>query len=171
MIVRRFIAAGLATVLVLGATSCAGEDSATKAANARVIVPLEASPVPPSLSGLRVEEEDIGEALEGAKRPYLEAATLYSLRDGDALQATLQVGRFAPGERYETLEFRQTLASRIADGAATDVRMGDHTIWLTSGDRQSIAVWFNGGYVFILSAREEYTGSRALLREALGIQP
>lgn len=156
--------------LVLGSVACGGDDAATKAAESRVIVPLEASPVPPSLNGLKVAEEDVAETLEGAKRPYLEAATLYSLREGDALQATLQVGRFAPGAKYDDADFRLTLVNRIGSGGARDYRMGDDTVWLSSGDRQSIAVWFDEDYVFILSTREEYLGSRALLREALAIE-
>lgn len=165
------VVTALVATVVLSASACGGADAATEAAESRVIVPLEASPVPPTLHGLRVVEEDIAESLEGAKRPYLEAATLYSLREGDELQATLQVGRFTPDARYEDDDFRLVLANRIGNGSAHDVRMGDDTVWLTSGDRQSIAVWFNADHVFILSTREEYLGSRSLLREALEIQP
>lgn len=168
----RRAAAGTAVVfLLLGASACGGADTATKAAEARVIVPLEASPVPPTLNGLKVTEEDVAESLEGAKRPYLEAATLYSLREGAALQATLQVGRFAPDAKYKESDFRLALANRVGNGSASDFRMGKDKVWLSSGDRQSIAIWFSKDYVFILSTREEYLGSRTLLREALGIKP
>lgn len=171
MISTRLLAAGVAGAILLAASGCGGTDAATAAADERVIAPLVASPVPPSLNGLTVAEEDIAETLAGAKRPYLEAAALYSLREGEALQATLQVGSFIPEPRYRTDAFHQTLADRIADGRAPKVRMGDDAVWLTSGDRQSVAIWFRGDYMFVLSARDEYTGARTLLREALGIAP
>lgn len=161
----------MSVALILGATACGADDAATKAAESRVIVPLEASPVPPTLNGLKVAEEDVAESIESAKRPYLEAATLYSLREGDALQATLQVGRFAPEVKYKDSDFRLALVNRIGNGSASEFRMGDDKVWLSSGDRQSIAAWFDKGYLFILSTREEYLGSRSLLREALGIEP
>lgn len=168
---RRLLVIGLLGTMATGVGACGGKDAATKAADARVIVALKDSPVPPTLHGLRVKEEDIKETLDGVKRPYLEATTLYSLRAGEALQATLQVGRFTGEARYRTTSFRRSLANRVGNGSAHDVRMGDQRLWLTSGDRQSIAVWFRGDYVFILSSREEYSQSRALLREALGITP
>ena len=172
MIAPRLLIAGLAGAVLLAASGCGGADAADRGSRLdRVIEPLVASPVPPSLNGLTVAEEEIGETLAGAKRPYLEAAALYSLRAGDALQATLQVGRFTPEPRYRTPEFRQTLADRIADGSAPKVRMGEDSVWLTSGDRQSVAIWFRDDFMFVLSARDEYTGTRALLREALGITP
>lgn len=161
----------VAVVTVVGVTACGEEDPATRAASERVIVALEASPVPPTLNGLKVAEEDIADVLEGADRPYLEAATLYSLREGEALQATLQVGRFAADAKFADPDFRSSLVNRIGNGGANDFRMGDDTVWLTAGDRQSIAVWFNEDHIFVLSAREEYPGARALLREALGIEP
>lgn len=162
---------GMTATLLLAGTACATDDAATRAADSRVIVPLEASPVPPTLNGLKVAEEDVADAIEGAKRPYLEAATLYSLRAGDALQATLQVGRFAPDAEYDSSDFRLALANRIGEGTANAYRMGQDKVWLTSGDRQTIAVWFNQDYVFVLSTRDEYLGPRTLLREALGIEP
>lgn len=168
---RRLVVIGLLGTIATGLGACGRDDAATKAAEARVIVALKDSPVPPTLHGLRVQEEDIAESLDGVKRPYLEATTLYSLRAGDALQATLQVGRFTGEARYRTTKFRRSLANRVGNGSAHDVRMGDQRLWLTSGDRQSIAIWFRGDYVFILSSREEYAASRALLREALEITP
>lgn len=168
---RRLLVIGLLGTVAVGTGACGREDAATKAADARVIVALEDSPVPPTLHGLRVQEEDIEESLDGVKRPYLEATTLYSLRAGEALQATLQVGRFTGEPRYRSASFRRSLANRVGNGSANDVRMGRQQLWLTSGDRQAIAIWFRGDHVFILSSREEYTASRALLREALEITP
>jgi hypothetical protein len=166
----RTVALCLASALALAA--CGGDASPTERAEDRVIEPLEASPVPPDLNGLRVTEENIGDTLDAARRPYLEAATLYSLRqDDDALQATLQVGRFADDAEYTEEDFQLTLVTNVGSGTARDFRMGDKRVWLTTGDRQTIALWFSGRYVFILSAREEYLGTRSLLRKAMEIEP
>jgi hypothetical protein len=115
-------------------------------------------------------KEDVTKALDDARRPYFDAASLYSLREGEQLQATLQVGRFAEGSRYEERSFRHSLLATIGGGSAKELRMGDEQVFLTSGDRQSIAIWFQGRYVFILSAREDYRFPRALLREALAVK-
>ena len=49
-------------------------------------------------------------------------------------------------------------------------RMGDRTVYVTTGRRQSIAVWFEERHLFILATREEYDQPRTLLREALEIK-
>jgi hypothetical protein len=163
---------GLCLIVTLALSACGGGASPTTRAEDRVIKPLDGSPVPPDLNGLRVAEEDIGDTLDAARRPYLDAATLYSLRqDDDALQATLQVGRFADDAKYADKDFQLTLVSNVGSGTAKDFRMGDKRVWLTTGDRQTIALWFSGRYVFILSAREEYLGTRTLLRKAIEIKP
>jgi hypothetical protein len=49
--------------------------------------------------------------------------------------------------------------------------MGDHQVYLTTGRRQSVAVWWKGRHLFILSSREEFETPRSLLRAALEIEP
>jgi hypothetical protein len=162
----------LALAVALSFSACGNDSSSTSRAEKRVITPLKASPVPPNLNGLRVAEEDIGDTLDAARRPYLDAATLYSLRkDDDSLQATLQVGKFAADAKYRDEDFQLTLVNNIGSGTARDFRMADKRVWLTTGDRQTIAVWFTGQYVFIMSAREEYLNTRSLLRTAMEIKP
>ena len=56
-------------------------------------------------------------------------------------------------------------------GADTFVRVGDRAVYLTTGRRQSVAVWWDDSYLFVLSSREDYETPRALLRAALEIEP
>ena len=51
------------------------------------------------------------------------------------------------------------------------VRLGASTVYLTTGTKQSIAVWFKGRYLFVLATRADYDEPRTLLRKALEIQP
>jgi hypothetical protein len=166
---RLVLAACVSATLLLG--GCGDENPQVKAADARKVRVLDVTAVPGSMKGLSVVKEDIAKSVENAERPYFDAVTLYSLRDGEQLEATLQLGRFADGTPYAKRSFRQSLLSTIGGGAAKELRMGEDRVFLTSGDRQSIAVWFRDEYVFILSSREDYRFPRALLREALAVKP
>jgi hypothetical protein len=150
--------------------ACGDENADVKAADARKVAVIEPA-VPKSLRGLTVQTEDISTSLEGVKRPYFDGISFASLREGEKLQATLQIGRFAEGTRYRSGAFRSSLLATIGGGSAKQLRMGDDRVYLTSGDRQSIAVWFRDRYVFILSSREDYEFPRSLLREALAVKP
>ncbi len=161
----------LAAALLLGLTACGKSDPATEAAETRTIGVLEAPGVPGQLNGLRVQREDVKEALEAADRPYLDALVLFSLREADKLQATLQIGHFADDTKYDDEDFRSSLLLTVGGATAKEFHVGDAEVFLTTGDRQSIAIWFEEDHMYILSSRDDYTGARALLREALDVQP
>ena len=165
--------AGILALLSLGLLSgaCGGESAAVEAAEARTVGSLDVPGVPGTLRGLAVVKEDVAATLESAERPYFDALSFFSLREGEKLQATLQVGRFADGTQHRSGAFRSSFLATIGGGAAKELRMGEEEVFLTTGDRQSIAVWFRDEFVFILSAREDYRFPRALLREALAVQP
>lgn len=157
-------------VLVAGLLAGCSENALVEEAEARVIEPLDADALPSTLVGLEVEREDISEILDGAKRPYLESASLYSLRDGEELQATLQIGRFADDTDHQDEDFRATLLGTVGGGSIRELRVGDEAVYLTTGDRQQVAVWFEGDHMLILSTREDYEKPRSLLREALEVR-
>jgi hypothetical protein len=169
--IRSFAALALVVATAVGVAGCGGGDPATKAAEARKIAVLDAKGIPGELNGLKVASEDVSKELKEADRPYLDALALYSLREGDELQATLQVGRFASDATYKRSAFRQSLLGTIGGGAAKKFHVGDSQVYLTTGDRQTIAVWFADRYIYILSSRDDYTRSRSLLRQALEVSP
>ncbi|MGH9086398.1 MAG: hypothetical protein ACRDYW_13190 [Acidimicrobiales bacterium] len=160
-----------AFAVALGLLGACGGNAAVERADAREIVALDADRLPPDLLGLRVKREDIGDVLDGTKRPYLDEAGLYSLREGDTLQATLQVGHFAEGVDHTRPEFRDKLLNTVGGGSIRELRLGDRQVYLTTGDRQQVALWFHDRYLMVLSTREEYETPRALLRAALELQP
>ncbi|HUP87543.1 MAG TPA: hypothetical protein VM143_17960 [Acidimicrobiales bacterium] len=134
------------------------------------VKPFDASIVPGELLGLTVTAEEIGGAKE-VKDPFVEGVGLYSLRSGELLQGTLQVSRFSKDADSEKSRFRRAVVQQIGSTIPKAYRMGRRTVYLTAGKRQSIAVWFEGRYFFVLSTRDEFDQPRALLREALEIKP
>lgn len=168
---RRLASAALGGLLVVtGLAGCADDPVAVRDAEARTIEPLDAG-LPLFLSGLRVDEEDIAATLEAGERPYLEAMGLWSLREeDDLLQATLQIGRFSDDVDPADEEFQDRIVTNIGPGART-LRMGEQTVHVTGGDRQTLSIWFSGEHLFILSTRDGYGGGRRLLRAVLEIEP
>lgn len=167
---RRLRLGALVLVAATAPGACAAEVPAVEAAEERTIDDLDAQ-VPTRLAGFRVEEEDISDVLSEGRRPYLDAASLYSFREeDDLLQATLQIGRFAQDVDPDDPDFRERLLSSIGAGGRT-VRMGDRQLYLTGADRQTLSVWFDSGHLFILSTRDGFEAGRTLLREALRIEP
>ncbi len=166
---RAFLACVVVSLSAL--TAACGDNPAVTRAEARSVEPLDADALPSELLGLQVKREDIAEVLDGTKRPYLDEAGLYSLREGDTLQATLQIGRFAEGVDFTSQDFRDKLLTTVGGGSIRELRLGDRQVYLTIGDRQQVALWFEGRHLLVLSTREEYDTPRSLLRAALELQP
>ena len=164
---RRSLAAALAVFALAGA-ACA--DDGVEEAQAAKVEKLGENLVPGEMLGLRVATEDIG-PVQRVKRPYVEAVGLYSLREGEQLQGTLQVSRFTEAAEAEKARFRNSVVQQIGSTVPRQLSMGGEQVWLTTGRRQSVAVWFKGRHVFVLATREEYTTPRSLLRKALEIEP
>lgn len=166
---RRRVRALVGSVLVAVVLTGCSDSAETDAADARAIANLDAG-VPPRLAGYEVVKEDIAEELDDTKRPYFDAVSLYSFREEELLQATLQVGHFADDVDLDDEEFRDTLIANIG-ASARELRMGDQLVYVTGADRQTLTAWFKDRHLFILSTREGFDGGRTVLREAIGIVP
>jgi hypothetical protein len=101
---------------------------------------------------------------------FIDALGLWSLRSDDLVQATLQVSRFSDGARFEESDFRQSVVNQIGSARPRTFRLGTRTVYLTTGTKQSIAVWFKGPHMFVLASRSDYDEPRTLLREVLEIK-
>ncbi len=161
--------AALALAVVALATSGACGGGGTPKGQATEVKALQGVTVPNPLLDLATKPEDVS-VVEGTKRPFVEAVGLYSLRRDDLLQATLQVSRFTKQSKATTPKFRNSVVTQIGSTTPRQFRMGDQRVYLTSGRRQSVAVWWKDRYLFILSTREDYETPRALLRSALEIK-
>jgi len=165
---RMSLLAPVAVALVASA-GCSGEDEAGAVTTDQVAV-LDATFMPDELLGLAVEPEAT-EGLADVTRSYVDAIRLHSLRDGDQLVATLQVGRFAPGVEWDDRRFQRGVLNQIGANAPDPVRLGDHIVFVTTGVKQRLAVWFTDGYFFVLGVRDEFDRPRTLLRAALEVTP
>ena len=165
---RRLTACVLLAVTAVGAAACGGGDETAAPTNIEV---LPDDLLPASMAGLRVASEDIEGTVKGGKRQsYLESAGLYSFRtDDDLLQATMQVSRFTDEARYKDREFRQSVLLQIGSTVPRAFRMGDQTVYLSTGRRQNVVIWFKDEYLFVLSTRDEFGRPRTLLREAINL--
>ena len=166
----RNLAASVAlAAAALGASACGGEAVAGTAG--KEIEQLPADLLPSELLGLPVVQEDMSGTVASVEDAFVEAVGLYSMRREDLLQATLQVSRFREDAPVEKAGFRSSLVNQIGGTRVQRFRMGDDVIYRTTGRKQTISMWYQGEYLFVLSARETYESPRALLREALEIDP
>ncbi len=137
----------------------------------RAVKTLDVAHLPADLLGLKVTPENVSADLARVPRAFVDALSLYSMRRDDLVMATLQVSRFNPGADAAAETFRRTVVNQIGATAPRPVRLGADTVYLTTGTKQSIAVWFRGRYLFVLATRADYDQPRTLLRQALRIQP
>jgi hypothetical protein len=124
--------------------------------------------IPAKVLGLRVSSEKPGDVINGVKRSYVKRLGLYAFREGDLLQATLQVAELDSDQvNVKSTSFREAVAQQVGGSAAQPFRMGESTVFLTSGRKQSITVWFDGNRLNVLSARDTFGQGRTLTRALL----
>ena len=159
----------VAALVVASASACSGEDEAD-ALTTDDVEELDADFVPATMLGLAVEPEKT-EGLDDVGRSYIGATQLYSLRDGDQLAATLQVGRFNDGVKWASRAFQRRVLNQIGASNPRIATLGEERVYLTTGVKQRLAVWFKDHHLFVLGIREEFARPRTLLREALEVAP
>lgn len=158
----------LAVVLAGSACSGVSREPGTPGSN---VARLPADVVPSKLLSLDVEREDVSKTIKSLQSTYVRAAGLYSLRSDDVVQATLQIVKLLETSDYRESWFRASMVNRIGSTRPRAVRLGDDTVYLTSGTRQSIAMWFRGPTFLVVNIRQDYPTPRELIRTALEIEP
>ncbi|HUF33186.1 MAG TPA: hypothetical protein VMN58_08280 [Acidimicrobiales bacterium] len=157
-----------ALMAVAGMVACGGDDGTSAATPLSV---LDADFVPASILGLEVEEEDVEESLDRRTRTYLDAVGMYSVRDDELLQATLQISRFRDDVDHDRSAFQHSIITQIGSSAPRAYRIGDRTVWLTTGKSQQVTIWFSEGYLYVLGVRDDFRQGRTLLRGLLETLP
>jgi hypothetical protein len=166
---RPLVLAVAALAAGLGLGGCGGSEA--KRVSPGAIKTLELPGAPADLLGLRLQREDVSATTQRVNLAFVDSVALYSLRnDKDLVQATLQVSHFAEGARTEEASFRSAVVNQIGSAAPREFRLGDRTVYLTTGTKQSIAVWFDGDHLFVLASRADYDTPRTLLRKALELK-
>ncbi|MEW6471611.1 MAG: hypothetical protein AB1679_05030 [Actinomycetota bacterium] len=165
----RWLGAVMAAAVALA--GCARSDASVEPTAGQAVKALEIPNLPADLLGLKLAPENVTEDLAKVPAAFIDALSLYSLRKNDLVMATLQVSRFNDGADVDEDKFRQTVVNQIGSTAPRTVRLGGETVYLTTGTKQSIGVWFKGRHLFVLATRADYDEPRTLLRKALEIQP
>ena len=166
---RRLLVVVAALVVGLGLGGCSGSEH--KRVSPGAIKTLELPDAPADLLGLRLQREDVSATTQRVNLAFVDSVALYSLRnDKDLVQATLQVSRFAPEARTQKASFREAVVNQIGSAKPRAFRLGKRTVYLTTGTKQSIAVWFDGDHLFVLASRADYDTPRTLLRKALELR-
>jgi hypothetical protein len=165
---RRSATLGL-LLLTLVATACG--NARVEGTAGRKIAELPADLVPSELMGLPVTQEDMSASLSTQKDAFVEAIGLYAMRRSELVQATLQVSRFRSNAPVARSSFRTSVVSQIGGRKSQQFRMGESTVYRTTGRKQVISLWFRGPYLFVLSVRDTFDHPRSLLREALEVKP
>ena len=119
---------------------------------------------------MQVQPEDVSKTLSQLKRSWAEAVGLYSFRREELVQATLQVNRFNDNAKYEESGFRRQILQQIGGVAPREIQVGDEDVFVTQSTKQTLAIWFEGEHLFILSIRQDFEKPRTLLRSALELE-
>jgi hypothetical protein len=162
---------GAVVAAALALAGCSRSDASVRPTPGKAVKALDIPNLPPDLLGLKLAPENVSDDLAKVPAAFVDALSLYSLRHNDLVMATLQVSRFNAGADVKAEKFRQTVVNQIGSSAPRTVRLGRDTVYLTTGTKQSIAVWFKDRYLFVLATRGDYDEPRTLLRKALEIKP
>jgi hypothetical protein len=157
-----FRAAALVLLAVVGLAGCGGGDRATPS----TLATIPPTALPSEILGLTVAAEDSAPLVEGQTNSYVDAVGLFSFRKQDLLQATLQVTHLRQDAASRDLQFQRRVVGQILEAGSDlpEYRMDEKKVYLGEGPRQSVAVWFNGPHMMVLSSRADFDQSRALLR-------
>ena len=162
---------GAVVAAAVALAGCGRSDASVEPTPGHAVKALEIPNLPPDVLGLKIAPEDVSQHLAKVPAAFIDALSLYSLRKDDLVMATLQVSRFNDGADAEDEKFRQTVVNQIGSTAPRIVRLGGETVYLTTGTKQSIGVWFKDRHLFVLATRADYDEPRTLLRKALEIRP
>jgi hypothetical protein len=159
-----------AAAAVCGILLAACGSSPPKGVDGAAIKPIAASRVPSTILGFEVHVEDVKNSIARTDNSYVKAVSVFSLRDENLVQATLQVSELTSQFNARSGSEKATLADKIGGSRAAPFHLGADTVYLTQGQRQRVAVWFRAKQMYVLSVRDAYDKPRSLLRAVLEIQ-
>lgn len=162
---HRIVALVALAVVVLGAACGSGEPKGTAADD---IKQVSDDVLGGTYLGLVPQREEIGGSLANQEaNAYIDAVGLFSLRNKQRLEATLQISKLSDRARPKDLKFQQLVSNQIGGTKVQAFVMSGRNVYRSSLRKQSLTSWFRGDYFMILSVRETYDTPRALLRTLL----
>lgn len=128
---------------------------------------------PATMGGLVVGREDpCGDFQASNTSRALDGVALFSLREPTQLLiATLEVGRFSPAAPVGDSGFRDEVVSQIGSTTPEPLWLDGHEVFATSTAGLVLICWFKSRYLFILAIRDNFDQPKAILRDALKVNP
>jgi hypothetical protein len=154
-------------VLLLTAVACRGGQG-NQSTGAPAPVSVE---VPTQILGLSVTQEDVsGQVVPYKNRSYLDTFGLFSLREGDLLRATLQMGRFGQVADEDDDTFRRQIIGLMGTSSPREILVGEEIVWSSTGAQQSVFAWFKGRGFYVLTVHKEFPFELTLLRKLMSLE-
>lgn len=126
--------------------------------------------LPAQILGLNVQQEDVSQDIASLKTAtYVSSAALFTMREGEELQASLQIAGLNDLARPESDRFRRQVIGLMGT-SSQELRIGDDKVYMGSGNQQILYTWFRGRGFFVLTARKTYPFRRTLLRRLLPLE-
>lgn len=165
---RGLIAAGCVAAAATMSACSSGSDAAAPAVRAPVETEVS---LPSKILGLKVVKENVKANLSNVQQTYLQSVGLFSFREGDdLLRATIQVGRFNDVADQEKTRFRNSIIGQLGATVPVKLRVGENTVYLSTGSDTNIFSWFDDVGFYVLSIRSDYAFPRTLLRKLLEME-
>jgi hypothetical protein len=147
-------AAALLVVMALLAAGCAQQlDFTTPAPMSADATP----PVPDALGGYRLVREPAADAAYGTldKVSIVSHGRVYSVRDGDDVEASLQIAWFKPGLKDRSTQVRRSVLKHLENGAFQLVRLNEERVYVQRLPEQTMYLWYppDVSYYVLMVAR------------------
>lgn len=163
---RRAVASVVVAALVAALPAC----SSGSAVEPTSPQPAEVE-LPEQILGLAVVQEDLTKDIsEVRSSTYLSSVALFSMREGDLFQASLQVSRLTELAKPESEAFRRQVAGLMGGSGFEELQVGPMKVYMSSGKQQVLYAWFKGKSYSVLTVRRAYPFRRSLLRKVLALE-
>jgi hypothetical protein len=165
---RGLIAAGCLAATAM--TSACSSETDAAASTARAPADTEVA-LPSKILGLKVVKENVRANLSNVQQTYLQSVGLFSFREGDdLLRATIQIGRFNDVADQDKARFRDEIIGELGATVPVKLRVGDDTVYLSTGSDTNIFSWFDDVGFYVLSIRSDFAFPRTLLRKLIEME-
>ncbi len=167
---RRIIRAGVLVVVVvaLGVTALFSipSDPARSAA-----APLADDATPDRVGEVRFEREQEAETAfrSGTARPLAAEGHVYSLRQGDVVQGSLQMVRLDPRFDTRSPRVRDQILSGLGDGRLRPARIGEERVFRLDQAEQTLILSFapDGHVYYLMAVRRQFEEAEQLFAAVL----
>ena len=136
--------------------------------------PLEDAAVPESIDDIRFMREQDAENpfRSGTARPLAVEGRIYSLRQGDVVQGSLQIVRLDPRFDTRSPRVRDQILSALGDARLRPARIGEERIFRLDQAEQTLMLAFapDGHVYYLMTVRPQYAEADRLFASVLAFR-